>query len=69
MLLRGEWDGLSVAKYFVAVFDDELYGTVFSVHIGHFALKAVISHDGWCKDDCKILGGHLRSLSIFLLCI
>ena len=41
------------------VFDDELHGVIFRVHVGHFAFEAVVSHDGWCEDDCEIFGSHL----------
>lgn len=41
------------------VFNDELHGVIFRVHVGHFAFQAVVSHDSRCEDHCEILGSHL----------
>jgi hypothetical protein len=48
----------------VAVLDDELNGVVFRVHVGHFALQAVVPHYRGSEDDCEVLGCHLWIVSI-----
>jgi hypothetical protein len=50
------------AEYFVAVFDNELHGSVFGMHVSHFSFHAETRwglHDGRRKDHGKILRCHL----------
>lgn len=54
---------LYIFKDGVAVLNDELDGNVLGVHVGHFALDAEVAHNGRRKDDGKVLGGHLQSVS------
>jgi len=58
---RGESDSIMsrAAKDFVAVFYHELNGIISRLHVRHLALKAVVAHNGWCKDDSNVLGCHL----------
>lgn len=55
---------LCIAKYFVTVFDNELYSVVFRVHIGHFTVQAVVSHYSGCEDDGQVLRCHLQCISL-----
>lgn len=41
------------------ILDDKLHGKILSVHICHFSLDIVISHNSRCEDHGKILRGHL----------
>jgi hypothetical protein len=46
-------------EYLIAVLDNKLHSVVFGMHVGHFSLKAMISHDRRCEDHGKILRCHL----------
>lgn len=52
----------SVPEDLVTVFNNKLNGGILSMHIGHFAFKAVVPHDGGCKDDSKVLRCHLHGV-------
>jgi hypothetical protein len=56
---RGGIVHLGRTEYFVAVLNNELHGCIFGMHVSHFSINAVISHDRWREDHCKILGCHL----------
>ncbi len=47
----------------MTVLDDELNCVVLGVHISHFSLEAVITHNRWREDDSKIFGRHLIHVS------
>ena len=54
-------------EYGFVVFNQELDGGVLRVHINHLPLEAGVSHDGWGKDNSKILGSHLHHWSVWSL--
>jgi hypothetical protein len=42
----------------MAILNHELHSQVLGVHVGHFALEAVVAHDGGREHDGQVLGGH-----------
>ena len=55
--------GLGVAENLTAVLDNELDGVISRLHIDHFALEAMVAHDGRRKDNSKVFRGHLLDVS------
>lgn len=51
------------AEDFVTVFDDELHCVILGVHVAHLSFEAGVAHNGGCKDDSEVLGGHLDWVS------
>jgi len=51
---------LCIAKYFVTVFNNELYSVVLGVHVGHFTFQTVVSHNSRREDDGQVLRCHLH---------
>jgi len=49
---------LRAGENLMAIFNDKLHGIIPRLHIRHFALNGVISHDGRRKDDSDILRRH-----------
>ncbi len=43
----------------VAMFDKELYRDILCVHVGHFLLDVVVSHDSRREHHGQVLRGHL----------
>lgn len=49
----------SLREDIVRVLDDELHGNILGVHVRHFSLDVVVSHDRGRKHHSEVLGRHL----------
>jgi hypothetical protein len=54
---------LSIAKYLVAIFNDELNNVVPDLHVCHLTPDISVAHNGWCEDYSQVFGGHLYRIS------
>ncbi len=44
----------------MAMFNHELHSNVLCVHVRHFLLETMVSHDGRCEDHGQVLWRHLH---------